>query len=596
MIGGDALSTTNVIDSLSYRAFGSASQVVYGNDRKLDLSYNAGLNQMNSMILSRWDGTQKIDDRYYWYETNGLISQVYDNLDYYWKSDYQYNYRNQLTSASSGFLGPWDPAIVSTHSFDNFGNKTNGMTFAKIGTSSTPVNNRPTSYTSGAYTTNFTFDNAGNMTAAGATTYQWDGANRLKSVNNGTSGSYGYDGNSKRVKKTEGATTIYYVYSSVIGSAVMEVATTGVQRAYVMNGGSVVAQLNANGNFYWMHPDQLGNGHIMTDSTGALAYRAEIDPYGVIVYEWSAAANMTTKKFTGYERDAGTGLDYAQARMYNQFTQRFMSPDPAGLSSTNPYSPKSLNRYTYVDGDPVNKVDPLGLYGQAPPNPIIITNGTMQVIGTLDKVSPNGYGITGYSAAQEQLRKAVEITRYWIQFVQQAVVPSLPRPKGSPSEIDFSNHATDFFKNNPECAKIINSLAAQNGRDTIDATIKSTTFKDVTADVALGMTPTSKVTGNFGDNSNLLEKLAQEYKGSTTYALTSLSLQGATVYFGFAYLNADANSSYLQSVVPAHEIMHALFRDGSHVSLANMFKIKFIGGEAEASEAINSWLNNKCSG
>ena len=45
MIGGDALSTTNVIDSLSYRAFGKASQIVYGNDRKLDLTYNGSLNQ-----------------------------------------------------------------------------------------------------------------------------------------------------------------------------------------------------------------------------------------------------------------------------------------------------------------------------------------------------------------------------------------------------------------------------------------------------------------------------------------------------------------------------------------------------------------------
>jgi hypothetical protein len=82
------------------------------------------------------------------------------------------------------------------------------------------------------------------MTAAGATTYQWDGANRLKSVNGGTSGSYGFDGNGKRVKKTEGGASTYYVYSSVIGSAVMEVASAGVQRAYVMNGGSVVAQRN----------------------------------------------------------------------------------------------------------------------------------------------------------------------------------------------------------------------------------------------------------------------------------------------------------------------------------------------------------------
>ncbi len=45
------------------------------------------------------------------------------------------------------------------------------------------------------------------MTAAGSTTYAWDAANRLKNVNGGSLGSYGYDGNGKRVKKSESGTT-----------------------------------------------------------------------------------------------------------------------------------------------------------------------------------------------------------------------------------------------------------------------------------------------------------------------------------------------------------------------------------------------------
>ena len=235
------------------------------------------------------------------------------------------------------------------------------MTFPKIGTRQTPVNNRPSSYNNGTATVNFTFDNTGNMTAAGATTYQWDGANRLKSVNGGTSGSYGFDGNGKRVKKTEGGASTYYVYSSVIGSAVMEVTSAGVQRAYVMNGGSVVAQRNPDGNFYWLHADHLGSGRKMTNASGNLTYRAEFDPYGKLTYEWSATPNQNTKKFTGYERDAGSGLDYAQARMYGSEWGRFLSPDPAGLAAARMTSPKSLNRYTYTEGNPVNYIDPGGL-------------------------------------------------------------------------------------------------------------------------------------------------------------------------------------------------------------------------------------------
>ena len=182
MIGSDALNKSNIIDSLTYRSFGSASQVVYGNDRKLDLAYNGNLNQLTNMAMSRWDGSEKIDDRSYTYTDNGLISQISDQLDSFKKWNYEYNYRNQMTGALSGYTDFWTPTISAGAAFDDWGNKANGMTFPKIGTSQTPVNNRPSSYNNGSATINFTFDNTGNMTVAGATTYQWDGANRLKSV------------------------------------------------------------------------------------------------------------------------------------------------------------------------------------------------------------------------------------------------------------------------------------------------------------------------------------------------------------------------------------------------------------------------------
>jgi RHS repeat-associated protein len=179
-------------------------------------------------------------------------------------------------------------------------------------------------------------------------------------VNNESLGSYGYDGNGKRVKKSESGTTTWYVISSVLGSA-MEVTSSGVQRAYVMSGNAVVAQLNPNGQFYWLHLDHLGSGRKMTDSSGNMVYRAEFDPYGKLLYEWSSPTNLNTKKFTGYERDAATNLDYAQARMYASEWGRFLSPDPIGLKSANRSIPQSLNRYSYVWNNPVNGVDPSGL-------------------------------------------------------------------------------------------------------------------------------------------------------------------------------------------------------------------------------------------
>ena len=98
-----------------------------------------------------------------------------------------------------------------------------------------------------------------------------------------------------------------------------------------------------------------------------MVYRGEYDPYGNLVYEWGSAG-LNTRKFTGYERDA-TGLDYANARMYGPGRGRFMQPDPLGLGGANKANPQSLNRYSYVQNDPVNFVDKSGKLLGAPDGP-----------------------------------------------------------------------------------------------------------------------------------------------------------------------------------------------------------------------------------
>jgi len=208
----------------------------------------------------------------------------------------------------------------------------------------------------------YTYDAAGNMTVGAGQSYSYDGANRLKTASGGTS-SYGYDGDGKRVKKTEGGTTTYYVYSSKLGQSVMEVTANSVQRAYVYGGGKAVAMQSPDGQFYWLHKSHLGNSRAMTDWSGNLTYKGQFDPYGQTLTEWSGSGNtnLNSKKFTGYERDSATGLDYANARMYNSTRGRFTVPDMKGLKSASVRKPQSLNRYAYTGNDPVNFVDPSGL-------------------------------------------------------------------------------------------------------------------------------------------------------------------------------------------------------------------------------------------
>jgi len=71
----------------------------------------------------------------------------------------------------------------------------------------------------------------------------------------------------------------------------------------------------------------------------------------------------TNYKFTGYERDSETGLDYAFARYYSSRLGRFLSTDPLGGSVG---SVQSHNAYAYTLNNPLNAVDPSGMSECAP--------------------------------------------------------------------------------------------------------------------------------------------------------------------------------------------------------------------------------------
>ena len=111
--------------------------------------------------------------------------------------------------------------------------------------------------------------------------------------------------------------------------------------------------------------DTLGSPRVITDSSGTVISRRDFMPFGE---EISAIGGRTSglgyqtdatrQKFTGYERDNETDLDFAQARMYNKNHGRFTSPDPiAGLL----VNPQSHNKYAYVWNNPLILTDPTGL-------------------------------------------------------------------------------------------------------------------------------------------------------------------------------------------------------------------------------------------
>jgi RHS repeat-associated protein len=119
----------------------------------------------------------------------------------------------------------------------------------------------------------------------------------------------------------------------------------------------------------WLVADQLGTPRMIFDKTGSLANTKRHDylPFGEELIAGQGArtpglgyaADSVRQKFTRYERDIETSLDYAQARYYSSVQGRFTSIDPL-MASASIGDPQSFNRSSYVLNNPVNSTDPTG--------------------------------------------------------------------------------------------------------------------------------------------------------------------------------------------------------------------------------------------
>jgi RHS repeat-associated protein len=103
-----------------------------------------------------------------------------------------------------------------------------------------------------------------------------------------------------------------------------------------------------------MHHDPVTKSQRLTDYNLNLVAVVDLDPWGGET-DKSWGQGKQPHRYTSYERD-GNGNDQAMYRQYHSYWQRFDQPDPYD-GSVNLTDPQSLNRYSYVQNDPVNFVD-----------------------------------------------------------------------------------------------------------------------------------------------------------------------------------------------------------------------------------------------
>jgi RHS repeat-associated protein len=258
---------------------------------------------------------------------------------------YKYDSLDRLTEAKETNNGT--QTWKQTFGYDRFGNRTS---FSQIiGATQLPINNQTLPSidpNTNRFQTGqgYTYDFNGNLIAdAEGRQFSFNADNKqtqVKDASNNVVGQYYYDGNGKRIKKITAQETITFVYSG--GKLVAEYSTQTPQSQATTK---------------YVATDTLGSVRAITDQNGNIVSRRDFMPFGEDLYAgtpnrstndgYKVIGDSVKQRFTGYERDDETGLDFAEARYYKNDHGRFTAVDPL-LASGKSVNPQTFNRYVYV--------------------------------------------------------------------------------------------------------------------------------------------------------------------------------------------------------------------------------------------------------
>jgi RHS repeat-associated protein len=164
------------------------------------------------------------------------------------------------------------------------------------------------------------------------------------------------DGDKHQNKHDDYPRITYYVYDEQ--NIIAEYDQNGKQTASYIHGPNIDEPLSAeirNTRIYY-HADGLGTITSLTNHMGVAVQKYDYDSFGNINFTPFPHWIKQPYTYTGREFDFESGLYYYRARYYDSKVGRFVTKDPIGFGGGD------VNLYGYVKNNPVNKIDPLGLY------------------------------------------------------------------------------------------------------------------------------------------------------------------------------------------------------------------------------------------
>ncbi|HEX2328785.1 MAG TPA: RHS repeat-associated core domain-containing protein [Candidatus Angelobacter sp.] len=334
----DAQHPATLLSTAHYGPFGILSDTL-GNGVAETLGYN-GRGLLNSYSSTPYSFTLT------GIAGNGSITASTDSVNGAWT--YGYDQFNRLLSSNKN-----SGAQTFTYDYDRYGNRWH-QNAPQGGPAPQYLFDTTTNRINGS---GVAYDALGNMTNDGFHAYSYDAESRLAKVDGGSTATYVYDADSRRIKNT--STEFLY---DLAGHAVTLInpANGNWNNAEIYAGGRHLATYTAGtpGSTNFMHADWLGSKRVMTSISGVNSETCTGLPFGD-----GASCTQTDwnfDRFTDDVHDSETNLEHTWFRQFSTTQGRWTIPDPY-LGSADTRDPQSINRSSYVANRPTISFDPQGL-------------------------------------------------------------------------------------------------------------------------------------------------------------------------------------------------------------------------------------------
>lgn len=346
-VGG---ATTTVAQPSGYQAFGPPVYLSYGNGLFRRTNYDA--DRRVTAISVSGNPAALTQSLTYAFDTANRITDITNGVDAGNTWDFTYDNMSRLIGAQA----PGSP--VGNFGYDLIGNRTSrgvgGVQDTNLNYPTT--SSRLQSYVTSTLTRNFGYNPNGDTTSMTGTdgvanTFTYDPFGRLAThTRSGSTTTYTVNALDQRMAKSNSGSSSRYVYAGF--NQMLAENTGGAWTSYIYNGSEPVAMVRG-GQIYYIHTDHLGRPESVTNSAKSVVWKAKNNAFSRdVTLDTLGGLNFG---FPGQYWDSESSLWHNGYRDYEQTGGRYLQSDPIGLNG-------GVNTYAYVEGNPVNAVDPLGLW------------------------------------------------------------------------------------------------------------------------------------------------------------------------------------------------------------------------------------------